>query len=208
MSKLTQRKPVQTEVEKETTSNASTQEAKVTHGTALKIIKDIFSGFFVILAIFFVASYIITDTFTWGFQNKYTNWRNWIPREKLVLSEAELSRYNGVDPNLPIYVALDGEVYDVTAGRGYYAKGGSYGFFSGRDAARAYITGCFDTHLTHDLRGLSKAQLQGLKGWKSFYENHRTYYHVGKVIHPPIDPKSPIPPDCKGGSTYDPQANL
>lgn len=31
---------------------------------------------------------------------------------------------------------------------------------AGKDAARAYGTGCFSTHLTHDLRGLSEDELK------------------------------------------------
>lgn len=31
---------------------------------------------------------------------------------------------------------------------------------AGRDAARAFTTGCFETHLTHDLRGLSAQELE------------------------------------------------
>ena len=31
---------------------------------------------------------------------------------------------------------------------------------AGRDASRSFITGCFETHLTHDLRGLSAEQLK------------------------------------------------
>lgn len=50
-------------------------------------------------------------------------------------------------------------MYDVSAGKSYYGKGGGYSFFSGKDATRAYITGCFDTHLTHDLRGLKEEEL-------------------------------------------------
>ncbi|ORX89194.1 cytochrome b5, partial [Basidiobolus meristosporus CBS 931.73] len=112
------------------------------------------------------------------------------------LSESELSLYNGEDPKLPVYIAIDGEVYDVTPGKEFYGKGGGYGFFSGRDASRAFATGCFKEHLTYDLRGLSLAQLESLKGWKEFYSNHHSYFHVGRVVHPPIDPKSPIPVDC------------
>lgn len=31
-----------------------------------------------------------------------------------------------------------------------------YGFFSGRDATRAFVTGCFDTDLNGDLRGVEE----------------------------------------------------
>jgi hypothetical protein len=53
-----------------------------------------------------------------------------------------------------------GKVYDVTAGRWIYGPLGSYHFFAGRDASRAYVTGCFETHLTHDLRGLTLEEIQ------------------------------------------------
>ncbi|KAI7877578.1 cytochrome b5, partial [Lichtheimia hyalospora FSU 10163] len=118
-------------------------------------------------------------------------------REQLVFTEQELRKYDGSNPNLPIYLAIDGDVYDVTAGRGWYGHGASYGHFSGRDAARAYVTGCFKDHLTHDLRGLSEAQIKGVEHWKKFYANHHTYYKVGRVLHDPIDPHTPIPPPCK-----------
>lgn len=38
--------------------------------------------------------------------------------------------------------------------------GGSYHHFAGKDASRAFVTGCFRTHLTHDLRGLSDDDLK------------------------------------------------
>jgi hypothetical protein len=34
-----------------------------------------------------------------------------------------------------------------------YGPGGGYAFFSGRDATRAFVTGCFVEDLTPDLRG-------------------------------------------------------
>lgn len=38
----------------------------------------------------------------------------------------ELARYDGSSPDRPVYVAVDGEVYDVSANRRIYGKGGSY----------------------------------------------------------------------------------
>lgn len=34
-------------------------------------------------------------------------------------------------------------------------QGASYNHFAGKDGARAFVTGCFQTHLTHDIRGFS-----------------------------------------------------
>lgn len=77
-------------------------------------------------------------------------------RGSLVLTESELSIYNGSDPSLPIYLALNSSVYDVSASPHFYGPGGSYHFFSGRDATRAFITGCFDEDLNGDLRGVEE----------------------------------------------------
>lgn len=68
------------------------------------------------------------------------------------LTDAQLALYNGADPNLPIYVALNGTIYDVTAGKKTYGPGGMYHVFAGRDAARGYVTGCFAEDATPDLR--------------------------------------------------------
>lgn len=39
----------------------------------------VMQGFFISIIMFFLASYFITETWTWGYQNQYTNWRNYIP---------------------------------------------------------------------------------------------------------------------------------
>jgi predicted heme/steroid binding protein len=47
----------------------------------------------------------------------------------------ELSQYIGIDPSKPILLALDGLVYDVTAGREFYQPGGSYHDLAGKDSS-------------------------------------------------------------------------
>lgn len=37
-----------------------------------------------------------------------------------------------------------------------YGPGGHYNFFTGRDATRAFVTGCFQEDLTHDLSGVEE----------------------------------------------------
>ncbi|KAG9296938.1 hypothetical protein G9A89_006893 [Geosiphon pyriformis] len=164
------------------------------------LIGKIFKSIVVLLFVNLLGSYFLTETWTWGYKNQYTNWRNWVPRQEKIFTLEELAKHDGTDPHLPIYLAINGEVFDVTAGGSHYGKGGSYGFFSGKDASRAYVTGCFQTHLTHDLRGLTKEQIKDLEGWADFYRNHHTYHKVGRVMLTPIDPNSPIPEPCKDAS--------
>jgi predicted heme/steroid binding protein len=71
-----------------------------------------------------------------------------------LLTDAELAAFDGTTPKKPIYVGLNGSIYDVSASPDTYGPGGSYSFFAGKDAARAFITGCFQDDQTPDLRGL------------------------------------------------------
>lgn len=148
------------------------------------------------------SSYLTTETFDFGgkadpaidyFKQLYSEY---YPAEELVLTSIQLRYYDGSDPTLPVYLAISGRIYDVTAGKHNYAPGGSYSFFSGRDASRSYITGCFQTHLTHDLRGIDDDQLPSLHHWESFFAKSKKYFYVGRLILDPIDPNSPIPEPC------------
>ncbi|KAI9353327.1 cytochrome b5-like heme/steroid binding domain-containing protein [Zopfochytrium polystomum] len=139
-------------------------------------------------------SLVTTNSLTFGY--KVPHWRNLIRWKERIFTLEELAQYDGSNPDLPIYIAINGRVFDVSAGPKYYGKGGGYSFFAGKDAARAYITGCFETHLTHDLRGLSEAEIDSLKQWTSFYDNSDKYFYVGKVLHPPIPDDVPIPEPC------------
>ncbi|GAA5881985.1 hypothetical protein JCM16303_003496 [Sporobolomyces ruberrimus] len=153
-----------------------------------------------------VLSRAITQTWTWGYEPTFSplEYLQSIlvpPPGPLTLTEIQLSLYDGkTDPSLPIYLAIDGDVYDVTKGSESYGPGGAYNHFAGVDAARAFVTGCFKTHLTHDLRGFDEKELATLKYWKEFYETHAKYRKVGRVMHPPIDPNSPIPEPCTQGN--------
>ncbi|KAJ9616828.1 hypothetical protein H2200_000547 [Cladophialophora chaetospira] len=72
----------------------------------------------------------------------------------LLLTPAQLALYNGTDPSQPIYLAINNTIFDVTAGKHTYGPGGSYEVFAGRDATRAFVTGCFQEDRTGDLRGV------------------------------------------------------
>lgn len=58
-----------------------------------------------------------------------------------VLTKEELETYVEGGKGGAIYLAILGEVFDVSAGPEYYGKEGGYSFFAGRDASAAYVTG-------------------------------------------------------------------
>lgn len=151
---------------------------------------------FVVLVIALLAGQFIHGDFLWGYRGKWTKWQTYFPPKMRVFTPDELLKYNGDSGEGPVYLAIKGDVFDVTPGRCNYGSGGPYHFFAGRDASRAYVTGCFDTHLTHDLRGLTPAEQSMLDGWYSFYAQHPQYFKVGTVQLPYIDPATPIPPSC------------
>ncbi|KAF2026779.1 cytochrome b5 [Setomelanomma holmii] len=105
-------------------------------------------------------SYLSTngESMTWGYNAWWTRAREWkaVLQREVHLTDQELLQYDGTDPNKPIYLALNGTIYDVSISPQTYGPGGSYHFFAGRDAARAFLTGCFQEDATPDLRGVEQ----------------------------------------------------
>lgn len=128
------------------------------------------------------------------------------------LTPAELVKYDGTDPSLPIYLAVNGTIFDVSAGAHTYGPGGSYHAFAGHDASRAFVTGCFVDDRTNDLRGAEEVYLpvddpeevissgerktraererrvakkkvfDEVDRWVKFYKNSNKYFEAGKVV--------------------------
>jgi predicted heme/steroid binding protein len=71
-------------------------------------------------------------------------------------TDLDLKDYDGSNPDLPILLAVNGTIYDVSKGRRHYGPGGSYHFFAGADASRAFVTGCFQTDIIPDMRGVEE----------------------------------------------------
>jgi membrane-associated progesterone receptor component len=88
----------------------------------------------------------------------------------------------------PIYFAVRGQVFDVSAGRQFYGPGGPYANFAGRDASRGLALGSFDSSmLTEDLNGpldsledLTPDQEEALRGWEERFQDK--YLVVGKLV--------------------------
>lgn len=107
-------------------------------------------------------SYLISsgETFTWGMKNppnylKVDWWKTKL-RGPVYLTPLELSAFDGTDPTKPIYLAINGTIYDVSSNPRTYGPGGSYHYFAGCDASRSYVTGCFAEDRTPDMRGVEE----------------------------------------------------
>ncbi|KAH8105496.1 cytochrome b5 [Cristinia sonorae] len=151
--------------------------------------------FFVVTVIILLSGKFFTGSYLW--ENHVSSLKQFIPTNDRLFLESGLAKFDGSVDGRPIYLAIDGIVYDVTPGKSAYGPGGTYSIMAGKDAARAYATGCFDAaHLTHDIRDLDEKELQSLNHWKKFYAESTKYNRVGRVSHPPIDPSSPVPEHC------------
>lgn len=88
-----------------------------------------------------------------------------------------LQKYNGKD-SAKIFIAVRGNVYDVTQGKLFYGPEGPYANFAGRDASRGLALNSFDpscltpvTEPIDDLQGLTKEELDSLNSWEELFEN-------------------------------------
>ena len=96
------------------------------------------------------------------------------------ISASELSRYDGSDDGLPILVAIRGKIYDVTSGKSFYGKGGSYAVFSGKDASRALAKMSTQAEdVVADILGLTVKEIGVLDNWDRKFA--AKYPVVGRV---------------------------
>ena len=107
-----------------------------------------------------------------------------VPR---LFTSAELGQakaaYEADPEHQPLLLVIVGHVFDVTAGEQFYAPGKGYGFFTFRDAARAYVTGTFtEDGLTDDLNGLTGTECQGVARWVNFFKDKEEYPFVGRLV--------------------------
>jgi predicted heme/steroid binding protein len=98
----------------------------------------------------------------------------------------ELSEFDGSDDKKPVYICVAGKIYDVTAGRRHYGKGGSYNIFAGRCASRSFVVGCFDVNnkdcYNDKIDDFTPEQQGSLDHWVKFYANSDKYHFVGRMV--------------------------
>ncbi|TFK21705.1 cytochrome b5 [Coprinopsis marcescibilis] len=97
-----------------------------------------------------------------------------------------LEKYDGKDDGR-ILLAINGTVFDVTAGKNFYGPNGMYGNFAGRDASRGMAKQSFDTEMLtpidqplDKLDDLKADEIENMKGWIEHFSNK--YIICGKLV--------------------------
>ncbi|EPQ53230.1 cytochrome b5 [Gloeophyllum trabeum ATCC 11539] len=97
-----------------------------------------------------------------------------------------LAPFNGKDGGR-ILLAIDGTVFDVTAGRNFYGPNGMYGNFAGRDASRGMAKQSFDEEMLTPIDqpldkcdDLTPEEIENMKGWYDHFANK--YIICGKLV--------------------------
>jgi len=103
----------------------------------------------------------------------------------LNLTPEELKTYDGTDPDKPIFIAIAGDIFDVSTAPHHYGAKGNYRGFAGVDATKSYFDLCFTEECLKtawDLSALDTKQLKEIAGWRDFYCDERKYAFVGRVL--------------------------
>ena len=86
------------------------------------------------------------------------------------LTLGELAAHDGSDPGKPIYLAIQGTVYDVSSGRQFYGPDGVYPF-AGRECARAFALVSTDAaDCVADVSGLGPMEMESLRDWRAKFD--------------------------------------
>lgn len=122
---------------------------------------------------------LYTEELVYGSKKKLAN----VYRGRVVTKQ-ELANH-GPNADNP-WVAVLGQIYDVTTGKRHYGDGGSYNFFAGKDGSRAYSTGQFDdAGLTDDVMGMNAQQIGEIYHWINIFS--KKYSYVGRLEGPFFD---------------------
>ncbi|QRV82019.1 cytochrome b5 [Ceratobasidium sp. AG-Ba] len=96
---------------------------------------------------------------------------------------AELAAFDGQDPNRPVYVAIKGTVFDVSAKRDVYGPGGSYSVFAGKDGSKGLgLSSLKPEDAVPDWSTLGAKERGVLNDWHAFFSKARpTTEPIGRV---------------------------
>jgi hypothetical protein len=112
--------------------------------------------------------------------------------------KADLRRHDGSDDSLPIMMAIQGIVFDVSSGANFYSKAGPYNQLVGKDASLAVGLMSLEQADLDAEDDISQLDAQGIEDLNSvFYE---TYVRKYPVLGLATDSRA-IPPG-KGGDDW------
>ena len=105
------------------------------------------------------------------------------------MTAAELREMDGRTENTPIYIAVRGYIFDISAGRNMYGPGSGYHSLVGREAASAFAHGCSHHEVCFQtpVDQLTPEQLLEVDRWIDLYRNHDKYKLVGRLVSDPVD---------------------
>jgi len=111
-----------------------------------------------------------------------------------VITRSELAQCDGVQ-SPRIFVAVDGQVFDVSTSPGFYGPGGNYHGFAGKDCTRALALGLTaeaDVRANQDggKQGLTSMQLMKIDDWLDVFESK--YPVVGTLVATAADSQSKL----------------
>ena len=94
----------------------------------------------------------------------------------------ELNEFRGQTGDIPIYISVCGNVYDVSSGRGFYGPGAGYNVFAGKEASRALgKMQVSEVECNASWTNLNQEHLDVLKDWEKKYKEK---YPVVGVFKP------------------------
>lgn len=85
-----------------------------------------------------------------------------------------------------IYIALKGDVFDVSTARQFYGEGSGYNCFAGRDATRAMAKLSFEEAdlANSNIEDLGPFERDVLNDWYSKFRDYKCYPIIGRVSKP------------------------
>eukprot|EP00128_Syssomonas_multiformis_P008675 Colp12_sorted_trinity150504_noHs@14818 len=187
MAELRQREPAkpkaQVAAKPDGIKNPKLEEEEEGPSELCRTIGSLFISFLICSMLSTVISYVGTGTYIYGFDQDVSRFaqKYYYKLNPRVFTLDELAKYDGSNPDLPIYLSFNHHVYDVTAGSKYYGKDGGYNVFAGRDATRAFATGDFVNDLNGDISDFDEEKMKQVLDWQSFYDTHAEYFFVGTV---------------------------
>lgn len=103
--------------------------------------------------------------------------------EQLLEFDGTKDKKTGEDK--PVYLSVNGQVFDVSDGRDFYGPGGPYEKFAGRECGVALAKMSFDTEHLDDLEGckdLPPIEKNELEGWIDKFTYYRPYPIMGRLV--------------------------